>query len=273
MNTPPIILSIAGSDPSGGAGIQADIKAISALGGYAATAITAITVQNTRGVAKVNYLPPVVVTEQIKAVFNDLNVASVKIGMTGQYDIVKAISYTLIKRKNIPVVLDPVMAATGGRKLAENKAIEALKLFLLPQCKVATPNLLEASILLGKEVRTTDDMKQAAIALWQQFHCAFLLKGGHLEGDEMVDVLFDGQFHYFNSPRIETKNLHGTGCTLSSAIATYLGKGEELVEAITHAKEYIDRAIAAGTHLSVGHGNGPVWHFPDSYPLLPPEQP
>ena len=269
MNTPPIILSIAGSDPSGGAGIQADIKAISSLGGYAATAITAITVQNTRGVAKVNYLPPVVVTEQIKAVFNDLDVAAVKIGMTGQYDIVKAISYALFKRKDIPVVLDPVMVATVGRKLAENKAIEALRLFLLPQCKVATPNLLEASVLLGKEVRTTDDMKQAAIALWQQYHCAFLLKGGHLEGDEMVDVLFDGQFHYFSGPRIETKNLHGTGCTLSSAIATYVGKGYELVEAIAQAKEYMNQVIAAGAHLAVGHGNGPVWHFPESHPLQP----
>ena len=163
MNTPPIILSIAGSDPSGGAGIQADIKAISALGGYAATAITAITVQNTRGVTKVNYLPPVVVSEQIKAIFNDLEVSAIKIGMTGQYDIVKAISYALIKRRDIPVVLDPVMVATGGRKLAESKAVDALRLFLLPQCKVATPNLLEASVLLGKEVRTTDDMKQAAI--------------------------------------------------------------------------------------------------------------
>ena len=267
MNTPPIILSIAGSDPSGGAGIQADIKAISALGGYAATAITAITVQNTRGVTKVNYLPPVVVSEQIKAIFNDLEVSAIKIGMTGQYDIVKAISYALIKRRDIPVVLDPVMVATGGRKLAESKAVDALRLFLLPQCKVATPNLLEASVLLGKEVRTTDDMKQAAIALWQQYHCAFLLKGGHLEGDEMVDVLFDGQFHYFNSARIATKNLHGTGCTLSSAIATFLGRGCGLVEAIGNAKEYMDKAIAAGCHLNVGEGNGPVWHFPDSYPL------
>ncbi len=269
MNVPPIILSIAGSDPSGGAGIQADIKTISALGGYAATAITAITVQNTRGVAKTNCLPPVVVTEQIKAVLNDLDVASVKVGMTGQYNTVKAISYALLKRKDIPIVLDPVMMSTGGHKLTEDKAVEALRLFLLPQCKVATPNLAEASVLLGKEVRTTDDMKQAAIALWQQYHCAFLLKGGHLEGNEMVDVLFDGQFHYFSSPRVETKNLHGTGCTLSSAIATYLGQGQELAEAIASAKDYMDRAIAAGQYLHVGQGNGPVWHFPDNYPLMP----
>ena len=268
MKNPPIILSVAGSDSSGGAGIQADIKTISALGGYACTVVTAITAQNTRQVSRAAYLPGTLVSDQLKAVFTDLEVSAVKVGMTGRYEIIKAIGYMLIKNRGIPVVVDPVMMSTTGRKLADDKSIDALKLILLPQCKLATPNLLEASVLLGKPVSTPDDMKQAAIALWQQYKCAFLLKGGHMDGsEESLDVLFDGQLHYFTAPRIDTPNTHGTGCTLSAAIATYIGMGMDLVEAINQAKDYLGRALLAGKNLHVGHGSGPVWHSVDHFPL------
>lgn len=266
MKTPPIILSVAGSDPSGGAGIQADIKTISALGGYAATAVTALTIQNTQGVQRVNYLPPVIVADQVKAVLADLDVAAVKIGMMGKYDIIKAVSCILIKRREIPIVFDPVMLATSGHSLADKKSVEGMKLFLLPQCQLATPNLNEASMLIGEKIRTVDEMKQAAMALHRQYNCAFLIKGGHLDGEEMTDVLFDGELHIFTSPRIETKNLHGTGCTLSSAIATYLGMGCGLVDAVTQAKEYLNRAMVSASHLTIGKGNGPVWHLAEFYP-------
>ncbi len=267
MKQPPVILTIAGSDPSGGAGVQADIKTISALGGFAAAAITAITVQNTQKVMNVKYLSHILITDQIKAVLSDFNVSAVKIGMTGQYDITKNIGCIFLKLKNIPIVFDPVMVSGTGFKLANEKAINAMQLFLLPICRLATPNLFEASILLNEKVETFDDMKHAAMALWQKHHCAFLIKGGHLDGNEMVDVLFDGQFHYFTAPRINTRNLHGTGCTLSSAIATYLGMGFELPEAITQAKGYLNRALEAGADLHIGHGNGPLWHSVDYSPL------
>lgn len=265
-------MSVAGSDSSGGAGIQADIKTIAALGGYACTVITSVTAQNTRQVSRVAYLPHTIVAEQLKAVLSDLNVSAIKIGMTGKYEIIKSIGYLLIKHRDIPIVVDPVMMSTTGKKLADDKSIDALKLILLPQCKLATPNLFEASVLLGKPVNTADDMKQAAIALWQQYHCAFLLKGGHLEGDETIDVLFDGQLHYFTAPRVNTPNTHGTGCTLSSAIATYLGAGMELIDAINQAKAYLSRALLAGKDMAIGQGNGPVWHAVDQYPLQDTEQ-
>ena len=259
MKNPDVILTIAGSDPSGGAGIQADIKTISALGSYAAAAITSITVQNTQTVSLVQYLPAVLVRDQIKAVLDDLDVKAVKIGMTGQYDTIKAISSLLLKRRDLPVVLDPVMVSTSGRRLTD--------LVLLPLSRVATPNLHEASTLLGARIRTVDEMKQAARALYGRHQCAFLIKGGHMEGEEMVDVLYDGDFHFFTSPRIDTPNLHGTGCTLSSAIATFIGRGCELPEAIAQAKEYLNRALQAGSQLRIGHGNGPLWHMADQFPV------
>lgn len=269
MKNPEVILSIAGSDPSGGAGIQADIKTISALGGYAATAITAITVQNTQTVSLVQYLPSVLVKDQIKAVLDDLNVAAIKIGMTGQYDTIKAISSLLLKRRDIPVVLDPVMVSTSGRRLTNDKAIRALPMFLLPMSLVATPNLHEASVLLGASIRTIDEMKQAARALHARHQCAFLIKGGHMDGEEMADVLYDGEFHIFTSPRVETRNLHGTGCTLSSAIATFIGRGYKLPEAILEAKEFLNNALQGGSKLHIGRGNGPLWHQESQYPLEP----
>ena len=259
MQTPTIILSIAGSDPSGGAGIQADIKTISALGGYAAAAITAVTVQNTRGVTSVDYLPGPLVAAQTEAVLGDLHPAAVKIGMTGRADIIANLA--------APVVLDPVMLSSSGHPLMEPNATEALRTELFPRCRLVTPNLNEASFLLGKNLHTLQDMEQAATELSQHYGCAFLLKGGHLEGDRMTDVLFDGQTHHFSSAHINTSNLHGTGCTLSSAIATFLGQGNSLPEAVRLAKAYMDKTIKAASQWEIGSGYGPLCHFPPDLKL------
>mgnify|MGYP000894452942 FL=1 len=266
MQTPTIILSIAGSDPSGGAGIQADIKTISALGGYAAAAITAITVQNTRGVTSVDYLPGPLVAAQTEAVLGDLHPAAVKIGMTGRTDIIVNLAACLSKYPDTPVVLDPVMLSSSGHPLMEPDATEALRTELFPRCRLVTPNLNEASFLLGKNLHTLQDMEQAATELSQHYGCAFLLKGGHLEGDRMTDVLFDGQTH-FSSARINTSNLHGTGCTLSSAIATFLGQGNSLPEAVRLAKAYMNKTIKAASQWEIGSGYGPLCHFPPNLKL------
>lgn len=262
MQTPPIILSIAGSDPSGGAGIQADIKAISALGGYAAAAITAVTVQNTKGVTAVEYLPAPLVAAQAEAVLDDLHPAAVKIGMTGRADIVRSLAACLRKHPNTPVVLDPVMLSSSGHPLMETDAVEALRSELFPLCRLVTPNLNEASALLGIPLHTIQDMEQAAVELYSRHGCAFLLKGGHLEGNRMTDILCDGHVHRFTSPRIDTGNLHGTGCTLSSAIATLLGQGHTLPEAVRLGKAYMDKAIEAAREWRIGSGYGPLCHFP-----------
>lgn len=264
MNTPPIILSIAGSDPSGGAGIQADIKTISALGGYATTAITAITVQNTQGVRTVEYLTPVLVRQQTEAVLSDMKPAAIKIGITGTAGIVQAVATVLRHYPCRNIILDPVMVSTSGRTLTQPNAIEAVCHELFPLCCLVTPNLDEVSLLLDTPVRTVSEMKTAATTLYNRYGCAFLVKGGHLEGNDTTDVLYDGTLHVFTSPRIDTSNLHGTGCTLSSAIATLLGYGYTLSEAVRQAKRYTDNAIAAARDLHLGAGNGPLWHFPDT---------
>ena len=254
-------LTIAGSDSGGGAGIQADIKTISALGGYAAAAITAVTVQNTRGVTSVDYLPGPLVAAQTEAVLGDLHPAAVKIGMTGRADIIVNLAACLSKYPDTPVVLDPVMLSSSGHPLMEPDATEALRTELFPRCRLVTPNLNEASFLLGKNLHTLQDM------LSQHYGCAFLLKGGHLEGDRMTDVLFDGQTHHFSSARINTSNLHGTGCTLSSAIATFLGQGNSLPEAVRLAKTYMDKTIKAASQWKIGSGYGPLCHFPPDLKL------
>ena len=263
MQTPTIILSIAGSDPSGGAGIQADIKTISALGGYAAAAITAVTVQNTRGVTSVDYLPGPLVAAQTEAVLGDLHPAAVKIGMTGRADIIANLAACLSKYPDTPVVLDPVMLSSSGHPLMEPDATEALRTELFPRCRLVTPNLNEASFLLGKNLHTLQDMEQAATELSQHYGCAFLLKGGRL----VTDVLFDGQTHHFSSAHINTSNLHGTGCTLSSAIATFLGQGNSLPEAVRLAKAYMDKTIKAASQWEIGSGYGPLCHFPPDLKL------
>ena len=256
------ILSIAGSDSSGGAGIQADIKAISANGGYAMTAITALTAQNTRGVRAVQEVTPDMVRAQISAVRDDCRVDAVKIGMLGSAQIVAAVLQGL-RGMGAPIVLDPVMVAKGGDRLLHHAAVRSLRDDLLPRATVITPNLPEAADLLGlPEAASRDQMVAQARALLAMGPGAVLLKGGHLGGQDSPDLLLDGAGeNWILAPRIATRNTHGTGCTLSSALATWLGRGLPLSQAVARAKNYISDAIAGADQLTVGAGQGPVHHF------------
>lgn len=264
----PAVLSIAGSDSSGGAGIQADIKAISALGGYAASAITAVTSQNTLGVQAIYPLPPETVTSQIASVMDDLHVRAVKIGMVHDAQLACAIADSLRRYSPPAVVCDPVMISTSGHRLMAEDTIRAIETELFPLCTLLTPNLHEAAMLAGRELHTVDEMKVEAARLAQRYGTSVLIKGGHLEGELMCDVLATAEQpdcpQCFTSPRIDSANLHGTGCTLSSAIATQLAFGYGLAEAIGRAKTYMDGAIRRGRDLHVGHGHGPLWHFPEN---------
>jgi hydroxymethylpyrimidine/phosphomethylpyrimidine kinase len=269
----PCVLTIAGSDCSGGAGIQADIKTISALGAYAASAITAITVQNTCGVTDIHPVPASYVKGQIEAVMTDIRPRAIKIGMINDVNIVKVIAESLQKFKPEFVVFDPVMVSTSGCKLMEDEAIEAITSQLMPLSTLITPNLNEASLLWGRTIAGTVEMQQAAQELSCRYNTAVLVKGGHLEGNDMCDVLYCRQPSagadvlpsgciLYSNPKIESRNLHGTGCTLSSAIATFLAGSSKLDEAVCKAKEYIGTAINRGKNMDIGHGNGPLWHFP-----------
>lgn len=264
------ILSIAGSDCSGGAGIQADLKAISALGGYAATAITAITVQNTTGVRAIHSIPPVFVRGQIEAVMDDIHPDAIKIGMINDVEIVKVIAFCLRRYKPRFVVFDPVMVSTSGHKLIEDDAIGALTKELMPLSTLITPNLSEAEVLTGRALHSVEDMKAAAVELLK-FGCkAVLLKGGHLEGGKMCDVLqIAGEQapHLFTSDKIESKNTHGTGCTLSSSIATLLALGHNLPDAVKRAKDYVTGGIVHGKDIYIGEGHGPLNHFYAPVPM------
>lgn len=261
MKKYPCVLSIAGSDCSGGAGIQADLKTISALGGYAATAITAITVQNTLGVRAIHPVPPVYVRGQIEAVMEDIRPDAVKIGMINDVEIVEAIASCLRTYRPRFVVFDPVMVSTSGHRLIEEDAISALTRELMPLASLITPNLSEAEVLTEHCISNVDTMKAAASELLK-FGCgSVLLKGGHLEGDKMCDVLQtagEDKPHLFISDKIESKNTHGTGCTLSSAIAANLAKGFDLKTSVQRAKDYISRALA--DMLDLGAGSGPMNH-------------
>ena len=257
----PNILSIAGSDPSGGAGIQADIKAISANGGYAMAAITALTAQNTRGVSGVRMIPPDFVAAQIAAIRADIRIDAVKIGMLGEAGIVAAVAEALAGL-GAPVVLDPVMVAKGGDRLLAAEAVAALR-DLLPLATVVTPNLPEAADLLGEdEARSRERMEAQARALLALGPKAVLLKGGHLEGSDCPDLLATrGEETWMPGRRHATTRTHGTGCTLSAALATFLGRGLPLHEATARAKSYVAGAIAAADELDVGAGHGPTHHF------------
>lgn len=259
---PPIILTIAGSDSSGGAGIQADIKAISALGGYASSAITAITAQNTLGVQEIFPLTSDIIYKQITSVMDDLEVDAIKIGMVYDARIVHTIAECLKKYHPRCVVYDPVMVSTSGHQLITKECIDCIKSELFPLVTLITPNISEAELLCGKQLRNVQEMEQAAGMLSKQHRVSVLIKGGHLSDENMCDVLFhhDSVYH-FADRKIETSNLHGTGCTLSSAIATFLGKGLSLIDAVSEAKIYITEAIRQGKDKCIGHGNGPVWHF------------
>ncbi|MHC9235258.1 bifunctional hydroxymethylpyrimidine kinase/phosphomethylpyrimidine kinase [Pseudooceanicola sp. 502str34] len=257
----PNILSIAGSDPSGGAGIQADLKAISANGGYGMSVITALTAQNTRGVQAVRLCDTDMITAQIEALRADIRIDAVKIGMLGDAAIIDCVTRGLDGIDG-PVVLDPVMVAKGGDRLLQAEAVEALR-GLLPRADVITPNLPEAADLLGcAEARTLDEMAAQARALRNLGPRAVLLKGGHLAGQACPDLLVtDHGLQRFDATRIATRNTHGTGCTLSSALATALGAGLALPEAVQRAKSYLTAALAAADALTVGSGFGPVHHF------------
>ena len=252
-------LTIAGSDSSGGAGIQADIKTMSALGVYAESVITALTAQNTTGVQGVVPTDPEFVLLQMESVFADICPDAVKIGMLPTAEVVRAVARGLSRFKARNVVLDPVMVATSGAALSEAPAVEAL-LELLPQATVVTPNIPEAEVLSGMGISSKEDMLAAAYAIQLKGAKAVLVKGGHLAG-EADDVLLepDGSLSWLSAERVETKNTHGTGCTLSSAIASYLAKGESLKRAVALSKQYLTRAIKENPGL--GKGNGPVNHL------------
>lgn len=261
----PVILTVAGSDPSGGAGIQADIKTISALGGYAASVITAITAQNTLGVQAVFPLKTEEFSTQLYSVLNDLRPQAIKLGMLPHADCIDNLTQILTTLIHKPlIVCDPVMISTSGRRLMDANAVEKLQDKLFPLCTLITPNLQEASFLCKNEISHIDEMKEQAFLLAHRYNTSVLIKGGHLKGNRMCDILYDlhtSQSHIFESPKIHTHNLHGTGCTLSSAIATYLAGGKDLVQAVELSKHYMNQAIEHGKNLKIGQGNGPLWHF------------
>lgn len=257
------VLSIAGSDPSGGAGIQADLKAISANGAYAMAAITALTAQNTQGVSAVELVSPAFVKAQIATVFADVRVDAVKIGMIATADIAFAVAEALADHSDIPIVLDPVMVAKGGAPLLAEDAMEALRTALLPLATLITPNLPEAARLLGtNEATDRAAMAAQAAALGDLGPRAVLVKGGHLDQPQSPDVLVtDGAPVWLDAPRTVTRNTHGTGCTLSAALAAHLARGASLQAAARAAKDYVAAAIGAADDLTVGTGHGPVHHF------------
>jgi len=261
--TTPVALTIAGSDSSGGAGIQADLKTFAALGVYGASVLTALTAQNTHGVSAVHVVPADVVTAQIDAVFDDLAVKAVKIGMVARAEIIAAIASGLIRWRPAHVVLDPVMVATSGDRLLRDDAIAALRNRLIPLATILTPNLPEAAALLDEPLAGDEAAIAAQGRRLLALGCpAVLIKGGHGEGAESTDYLVTHEATLaLPAPRIATRNTHGTGCSLSSAIAAGLAKGEDLQTAVSNAKAYISAAIAAADRFSVGHGHGPVHHF------------
>jgi hydroxymethylpyrimidine/phosphomethylpyrimidine kinase len=258
-----IALTIAGSDSSGGAGIQADLKTFSALGVYGASAITALTAQNTRGVEAVQVVPPDFVLAQIGAVARDLKVGAIKIGMLATSAVIEAVAEGLKDFAGVPVVLDPVMVAASGDVLLDEEAVETLRSVLLPRATLITPNLPEAAKLLGAaEAKDEREMAEQARALMRIGAKAVLIKGGHAEGAKAVDLYVDADGEMrLEAPRVATRNTHGTGCTLSSAIAAELAKGASLREAVRKAKAYITAAIGAADELHIGKGRGPVHHF------------
>jgi hydroxymethylpyrimidine/phosphomethylpyrimidine kinase len=256
----PIALTIAGSDSGGGAGIQADLKTFAALGVYGTSALTAITAQNTIGVTAVHALPADLVTAQIEAVAGDMTLDVVKTGMLASSAIVEAVAAAISALDLPSVVVDPVMIAKSGDRLIDTEALAALKSELLPRARVVTPNVPEAEVLAGMKIATLDEAREAARRIHKLGAASVVVKGGHLPGDEAIDLLFDGRtFTEYRAPRIETRNTHGTGCTFASAIAAHLARGEALVDAVRLAKDYVTGAIRHG--LPIGNGHGPLNHF------------
>ncbi|MDP3691034.1 bifunctional hydroxymethylpyrimidine kinase/phosphomethylpyrimidine kinase [Bradyrhizobium sp.] len=261
--TIPIALTIAGSDSSGGAGIQADLKSFAALGVYGASVVTALTAQNTRGVTGIHQVPAGFVTAQIDAVFGDLDVGAVKIGMVADLAVIDAIAAGLRKWSPKHIVLDPVMVATSGDRLLAAEAVESLRTKLIPLASLITPNMPEAAALLDEAVAADEAAIENQGRRLLAMGCpAVLIKGGHGQGAESIDYLVTaGGAIALAAPRIATQNTHGTGCSLSSAIAAGLARGEDMETAVRHAKAWVSAAIAAADRLGVGHGHGPIHHF------------
>lgn len=265
----PIALTIAGSDSGGCAGIQADLKTFSSLGVFGTSAITSITAQNTCGVHAIHHLPPLLVRQQIEAVLDDFVVDVVKTGMLPSIEIIEAVA-SAIELYALPyIVVDPVMVATSGALLVSSSLAEAFRSCLYSRISLITPNIPEAEVLSGRKICSTNDMRQAADVLLAQGCSAVLIKGGHLQSNNSVDMLFTANKEplTFSSPVVNSCNLHGTGCTLSSAIAAYMALGHCLEDAVRLAKAYISNAIIHGKDVATGHGAGPVNHFFDPQPL------
>lgn len=268
MKKYPRVLTIAGSDSGGGAGIQADIKSISATGSYAASAITAVTVQNTLGVEAVHPVPTEIISAQIDCVLSDIGADAIKIGMLHSAEVVLAVRDALLRNGARNIVLDPVMVATSGHRLIEESAIRVLTEELLPLARVITPNIPEAEILAGCRIASQEELPAVARALSAKASrnalVSVLMKAGHLSDEPLVDIFYNAEedrIVELPSARINTPNTHGTGCTLSSALASYLAQGLPLDDAARAATSYIHGAIVSGADYSIGHGHGPVNHF------------
>ena len=260
----PTVLSIAGSDSGGGAGIQADIKAISATGGYAATAITAVTIQNTLGVEGVFPVSPEVISAQIASVLTDIGAKAVKIGMLHSSAVIEAVRETLDRFNVTNIVLDPVMVSTSGHRLIEEDSIATLQEKLLTRARVITPNVPEAELLSGRKITSQAQLPDVARQLSQQGRVSVLMKAGHLSDERLVDIFYNAEEDHcieLVSRRCSSPNTHGTGCTLSSAFASYLAQDYSLDDAAQAAKAYISQAIESGANYQIGHGHGPVNHF------------
>ena len=258
------VLTIAGVDPSGGAGVLADVKVMSALGTYACAVVAALTAQNTRTVSAVLPVPADFVAKQLETLFEDVSIDAVKIGMLGATDVMQVVADSLSRHRPRWVVLDTVMVAKSGDRLMPDESVDYFRQHLLPLADLITPNLPEAAVLLGKTEIRAQDMKQAACELFDLCagRSAVYLKGGHLQGEKSCDVLYDGKkFVEYDALRVQTKNTHGTGCSLSSALAACLARTNNLEQAALMAKNYISEAIAASSALEVGRGHGPIHHF------------
>jgi hydroxymethylpyrimidine/phosphomethylpyrimidine kinase len=258
------VLTIAGSDSGGGAGIQADLKTFSAIGCYGMSVITALTAQNTRGVYGIHAVPPAFAVEQINAVLSDIGADAIKIGMLYSAELIEAVAAALKNHGAQKIVIDPVMVAQSGDKLLQDDAVEAIKTDLMPLAEVVTPNLPEAEVLTGQKLQNRQDVESAASRLAAHGSRNILIKGGHGNENQSADLLYlagENRLVWLTADRIQTRNNHGTGCTLSSAIAAYLAQGHDSEKAVQKAKAFMNRAIAAGAAYEIGNGHGPVHHF------------
>ncbi|UCS95672.1 bifunctional hydroxymethylpyrimidine kinase/phosphomethylpyrimidine kinase [Echinicola marina] len=259
----PSVMTIAGSDSGGGAGIQADLKTFSALGCYGTSIITATTAQNTKGVKSIHDIPEEHILDQLQAVLTDICPKAIKIGMLSRPEVVCVVAKELRKYPEIPVVFDPVMVATSGDRLIQQETVEVIKSELFPLSYIVTPNLDEVAVLVGKDVRCPEAMEKAGKEILLKGPEYVLVKGGHLPGKHIVDLLIGNNDVYakFEGNKIDTPNTHGTGCTLSSAIAAYLARGFDILESVSRARKFVVSAIEAGREVAIGEGHGPLNHF------------